>query len=145
MTETTPPIPAPRTGGRPSTLTPRQERFIAHYCATLNGTAAAKAAGFSQKHAHRYAAQLLTMPDVQEDIRCRLQVVGPTEEYIQASLFALCEHESPLVRLRALEILCKVRGLFRETEQSPRELRPMIVMTAREERTPPAVLPPDAG
>lgn len=49
-------------------LTPKQERFCEEYIIDLNGAAAARRAGYSEKTAHEQAAQLLAKLSIQQKI-----------------------------------------------------------------------------
>lgn len=46
-----------------------QERFVDEYLIDLNGTQAAVRAGYSAATANRIAAELLSQPDIQEELR----------------------------------------------------------------------------
>lgn len=50
-------------------LTPKQERFVEEYLVDLNGTQAAIRSGYSPATANRIAAELLSKPDIQEEVR----------------------------------------------------------------------------
>jgi phage terminase small subunit len=49
-------------------LTARQARFVAEYCVSLNATSAAIKAGYSEKGADSWGAQLLSNPKVRAEI-----------------------------------------------------------------------------
>lgn len=54
-------------------LTGRRRRFVAEYLIDLNGSAAAKRAGYSAKTARTIANELLTIPDIQAAITAEQQ------------------------------------------------------------------------
>ena len=63
------PLPAPDAGRTSGRLSPRQSKFAREYVRTLNGTASAKAAGYSAASAHERSHDLLRNPKVQDEIR----------------------------------------------------------------------------
>jgi len=50
-------------------MTPKQQRFVEEYLVDLNGTAAARRAGYSTRAANEQAARLLAKTSVQEAVR----------------------------------------------------------------------------
>lgn len=52
-------------------LTPKQERFVEEYLVDLNGSAAARRAGYSEKTSGPIAQQLLAKTSIQEAIAAR--------------------------------------------------------------------------
>jgi phage terminase small subunit len=56
-----------------STLTDKQQRFVAEYLIDLNATQAAIRAGYSQKTARALGCENLTKPDIQEEIQSAMK------------------------------------------------------------------------
>lgn len=103
----------------PDYITPKQQAFIQHYVSNGgNGTQAAIAAGYSPKGAAVMAHDLLKM----EKIRKRLQPkrdeekerLGLDADWIVSRLMkeAGDKENSEAARVRALELLGKVEGIF---------------------------------
>lgn len=59
-----------------SRLTPKQEKFIDEYLVDLNATQAAIRAGYSAKHAHTIASQLLSKTQVSDEITKRRKALA---------------------------------------------------------------------
>lgn len=49
-------------------MTPKQQRFVEEYLVDLNGSAAARRAGYSERTANRMACENLTKPDIAASI-----------------------------------------------------------------------------
>ena len=106
-------------------LTVRQRKFVTEYLKTGNGTGAAKAAGYQGNSATLavQANRLLRNSNVQEALVAPLIAQDVTKERIVEGLASMAfmevqdrprfEH-----KLRALELLAKHRGMFKESEQS---------------------------
>ena len=103
-------------------LTPKQARFVEEYLLDLNAAAAARRAGYSEKHADSIAAQLLSKTKVfeavQSAIAARSAKAEITAEYVLENLKRLSERcmseeeFAPSAAARALELLGKHLGLF---------------------------------
>lgn len=64
-----------------TTLNDRQRRFVSHYCHSLNATAAAKAAGYSQNAAAEIGYKQMHTPHVAKAIKDQLDKMAmPVEE-----------------------------------------------------------------
>lgn len=78
---------------RPSSLTPRQERFVAEYLVDLNATQAAIRAGYSAKTANREGSRLLSKVDIAARIAAgrsmQLRRLGITSEHVKERLAVL--------------------------------------------------------
>ena len=73
-------------------LNPRQARFVAEYCVSLNATSAAIAAGYSEKSAEYLGYQLLQKPPVRDAIAAKLgKVCGKLEISAQRVLEELAK------------------------------------------------------
>ena len=103
-------------------LTPKQARLVEEYLLDLNAAAAARRAGYSEKHADSIAAQLLSKTKVfeavQSAIAARSAKAEITAEYVLENLKRLSERcmseeaFAPSAAARALELLGKHLGLF---------------------------------
>jgi len=133
-----PPSPAERTekralrrghGGIPLTsttpLTPREERFIAHYLATLNPMAAAKAAGYTgtNRVQSAMAQQVLARPNVQAALQRafiqRMERTAITQDRVLVDL-DVAAHVDPSDLFDAAGQLLPLRAI-------PRHVREAIV------------------
>ena len=111
--------PEPR---RPMPLTPKQRRFAEEYQIDLNGTQAAIRAGYSARTANRIASENLTKPDIAAEIarlqRERAERLELTADWVLSRLRDEAEDRregaTHAGRIRALEILGKHLGLFRD-------------------------------
>jgi phage terminase small subunit len=103
----------------PNYITPKQQAFIKHYMANgNNGTKAAIAAGYSERSARVTACELLKMEKIQkrmqpaqEEQKERLELDA---DWIISRLMkeAGDADNSEAARVRALELLGKVEGIF---------------------------------
>lgn len=74
-------------------LTERQRRFVEAYCATGSPLKAARAAGYSPKHARVYGQDLLKLPHVRAAVEARwgelAHEVGYTQKRVQVEIAAI--------------------------------------------------------
>lgn len=62
--------------GKGAGLTPKEKKFVAHYCIHFNGTAAVKHAGFETVAPGQYAVQLLTKRSIQARVNKVIEGLG---------------------------------------------------------------------
>lgn len=115
-------------------LTEKQKRFIDEYLIDLNATAAAIRAGYSEKTANEIGSQNLVKLSIQKAIAERLkdrqQRTEITQDYVLRNLKKIAEKsmgysDAPhqQAATKALELLGKHLGMFRESVQMDGELR----------------------
>ena len=99
-------------------MTPKQQRFVREYLTDFNGTQAVIRAGYSPRGASVQAVRLLGNAKVQAEIE-RLSKekddeLGLSKDRILHKLaqIAFSDDESTRDSLRALDILCKTRGMY---------------------------------
>lgn len=117
-----PPTRKPRPRNVPRALTERERCFCACYLRLANGTQAAVEAGYSARSAYNQATRLMKKDEVQAEIaRLRAEREVRTAITADAVLHELAaearrhdERASHSARVRALELLGKHLGLFRE-------------------------------
>ena len=103
-------------------LTDRQERFVVEYLATANGAEAARRAGYSEHTAKEIASENLTKPNVKRAITTkRDQLMSDTEDKVgwlveRLTAEATADSNNDSTRVRALEILGKIHGVFAPTQ-----------------------------
>ena len=109
-------------------MTSRQQRFVREYLTDFNATQAAIRAGYSPKGASVQGARLLVNAKVQAEVERLAQQkddeLGLSSERIlhKIAQIAFSEDEETRDSLRALDILCKTRGMYLrkpEVEQEP--------------------------
>jgi phage terminase small subunit len=99
-------------------ITPKQQAFINAYIANGGqGSQAAIAAGYSPKDSRNAAYRMLKLPKIQqrlvEDRERQLERLALDADWIVAKLMKEAENaESDASRVRALELLGKVVGVF---------------------------------
>ena len=106
-------------------MTERQKRFVEEYLVDLNGTAAARRAGYGYKNAGGRACELLRRPDVAQAVadamEARAKRTQIRQDEVLAELKAIAFSEASdcngaalkvAGKLRALELLGKHLGLF---------------------------------
>lgn len=101
-------------------LTIKQLRFVENYVRMGDGTKAAIKAGYSQKSARVSAGQLLDNPLIIEAVERVSQAVNLTNEparnRIEQELYEIVLNAkvdgNTMVLLKALDMLCKVHGLY---------------------------------
>ena len=115
-------------------LTPKQMRFVDEYLIDLNATAAAKRAGYSEKTANEIGTQNLVKLSIQEAIaerqKDRQERTEITQDWVVKNLKKIAERsmehdEAPYMQAanKALELLGKHLGMFRDSVQMDGELR----------------------
>lgn len=103
----------------------KQEVFLQEYLVDMNGSAAARRAGYSHKHARATASKILAKPEaqrfVQEALDKRRQDNELSGERVRSALagiaFAQAEGSAVGHKVRCLELLAKMLGLFDSTPQ----------------------------
>ncbi len=101
-------------------LTPKQQRFVDEYLIDLNGAAAARRAGYSERTARQVAAENLTKPVIMAAITEAQQKLSQRTELTQDWVLTQLRTEaresgegsSHGARVRALELLGKHLGMF---------------------------------
>lgn len=108
----------------PDYITPKQQIFVAEYLA--NGghqTNAAIAAGYGEKSARVTASKLMAMPKIKKRIedaqKQQMERLAISSDWLveQFKLEALNEDSPAAARIRALELLGKVVGIFAPEKQ----------------------------
>ena len=126
-----------------SSLTERERRFVVAYCgdAAGNATRAAELAGYSRRSARFQGSKLATKRNIQIAIDAyRQELARPTiadaverREMLTTMLRAAGQH--PLARLKAVDILNKMDGLYltklANPDGSPLHLVPDAELDAR--------------
>lgn len=122
-------------------ITPKQEKFVDYYIQTANATEAAKLAGYSAKTTYSIGNENLNKPVIKKAIDERLgnlknertaetkevlenltSVIrgNATEEIllsVKGDIRRLTKTPSIRDRLRAIELLCKINGWFKDSSQ----------------------------
>lgn len=106
-------------------LTPKQNRFVEEYLVDLNGSGAARRAGYSEKSACYAARRLLGLPHVAAEVKAAMEqrsvrtkvrqdeVLGQLMDIAMAEASDASGAAVKLTsKLRALELLGKHLGLF---------------------------------
>ena len=99
-------------------LTPKQARFVREYLTDFNATQAVIRAGYSPNGASVQGSRLLAnatvMAEVERLAKCKDDKLGLSNERILAKLaeIAFADDKSTRDALRALDILCKTRGMY---------------------------------
>ena len=96
-------------------LSVKQEMFVRAYCgpARFNAAEAGRIAGYKQPRQMGY--ETLTKPYIRAEVDKYLDSVAVTAPEIIARIFDLASNaENDNDKLRALDMLAKIRGLFRE-------------------------------
>lgn len=124
----------------PKSLTPKQARFVDEYLVDLNATAAAKRAGYSKKTAGSIGQENLKKPEIAKAIEERRRERGErvklSQEYVIKDLMEIVERcmdkeaFNPKGALRALELLGKHLGMFRERVEMGVSLTPADILAA---------------
>lgn len=110
--------------GKGAHLTTLQKRFIDEYLVDYNGSAAVLRAGYKTKNPKQQATENLNHPLVRRYIDERLeekrQKCELSGEYVIQNLIEIAEQTkngNPTAALRALELLGKNLGLFKERQE----------------------------
>jgi len=101
-------------------ITPQQKRFADAYLVHLNGTRAAREAGYSVKSADKIAWKLLRVPQVRVYLDRKMEVEAErnhiNEDAIVRMLVQACHDAANAKqngpRVRGIELLGKMLGLF---------------------------------
>ena len=115
-------------------LTPKQMRFVDEYLIDLNATAAATRAGYSEKNAGKIGPELLGKTRITqalaERLKARQERTEITQDYVLKNLKKIADrasdyHDAPHMQAanKALELLGKHLGMFRDSVQMDGELR----------------------
>lgn len=144
-------------------LTEKQKRFVDEYLVDLNATAAAKRAGYSEKTADRIGPKLVVKSCVSKAIQERMQAreerVNITQDYVLGNLTEIverCMQRRPVLNMggkqvqdeegnnlwafdakganRALELLGKHLGMFKDKVEMDVSLTPASILAAIRER-----------
>ena len=101
----------------------RQKRFCLEYLKDFNATKAAERAGYSKKTANRIGSENLSKLDIKKEIeRLKKKQVEKSELKVADIIdgfkdIAFSVFEKTSDRLKALEMLGKYLGIFKESEQ----------------------------
>ena len=114
-------------------LKPKQARFVRAYIDNGgNATQAAITAGYNQKTARQIGSENLTKPYIQEAIRelteAREKSAGITAEWVRQQIAQIAQNESAKDqdRLKALDMLAKMLGLYEKKEEEQQGIRVVI-------------------
>ena len=110
--------------GKGSKLTDKMATFVDEYMIDLNASQAVLRAGYKTKAPHKMGAKLMNHPLVSAAIaerrRERQEETKLSADYVINKLVAIAnkqEDESPQAALRALELLGKHLGLYRDRQE----------------------------
>ena len=96
-------------------LNTRERLFVEHYLLHENGTRAALAAGYAKSGASVQASRMLDRPRIQEALHRRRANVGvETDEIVAGIAFEAHYAEKAADRLRAYEMLARIKGMFKD-------------------------------
>ena len=106
----------------PDYLTPKQQAFVEHYLISQNGKHAAILAGYSESCAAVQACELLKLPKIKKRIEKKKMEVAERlaidADWIVSRLREeATTAESDATRVRALELLGKVVGIYAPDEK----------------------------
>lgn len=114
-------------------LRPKQARFVRAYIDNGgNATQAAITAGYNPKTARQIAAENLTKPYIEEAIRelteAREKSSGITAEWVRQQIAQIAQKEEAKDqdRLKALDMLAKMLGLYERREEEQQGVRVVI-------------------
>lgn len=114
-------------------LRPKQARFVRAYIDNGgNATQAAITAGYNPKTARQIAAENLTKPYIQEAIRelteAREKSSGITAEWVRQQIAQIAQKEDAKDqdRLKALDMLAKMLGLYEKRDEEQQGIRVVI-------------------
>lgn len=112
------------TGGKGSVLTAKMTRFIDEFFVDMNGSEAAKRAGYSHKNVNRTATSLLNHPLIKKEMDRRMdkkrQNSEVRAEYLINKLLKIIENteeDNPQAALRAIELAGKSIALWKERQE----------------------------
>ena len=103
-------------------LTPKQRRFVNEYLLDLNGSAAARRAGYSPRTSGEQASRLLRKVSIRQAIQSAFEErgvrAGIDADYVVLRLRELAEFApSAAARIRALELLGRHLGMFQKVRR----------------------------
>lgn len=114
----------PPAKGRGARLTPLMERFIEEFLIDMVGSKAVIRAGYKTKNPNRIATELMQHPLVKAEIEKkkaeRRERMGLSADYVLTKLQNIAEEtekENPQAALRALELLGKHLGLYKDRQE----------------------------
>lgn len=121
-------------------LTPLQRRFVDQYLIHRNGALAAREAGYAPTHSNRIATKLLSLVHVKQAMEQRLSVIqaseGITEDWIRKQIQSIAlDGKNDSDRLRALELLGKDKGMFKDKLETSAINLFNIIDSARQVKT----------
>lgn len=110
--------------GKGSKLTAKMQNFVDEYFVDFNGAAAVRRAGYKSSNPNKLAGKLLLHPLVAEAIaekkKERQEKTELSAEYVIQKLIAISdkqEESNPNASLRALELLGKHLGLYKDRQE----------------------------
>jgi phage terminase small subunit len=114
-------------------LKPKQARFVREYIDNGgNATQAAIAAGYAEKNARGIGSENLTKPHIKEAIRelseAREKSSGITAEWVRQQIAQIAQKEEAKDqdRLKALDMLAKMLGLYERRDEEQQGIRVVI-------------------
>jgi phage terminase small subunit len=120
-------------------LKPKQARFVREYIDNGgNATQAAIAAGYAEKNARGIGSENLTKPHIKEAIRelteAREKSSGITAEWVRQQIAQIAQKEEAKDqdRLKALDMLAKMLGLYERRDEEQQGIRVVIEDEAEE-------------
>lgn len=110
--------------GKGSRISPKMVMFVNAYMVHFSGPKAVLEAGYKTKNPRLIATELLNHPHVMKEIKERMterrEKSELSAEYVIQKLIAICdatEEDNPQAALRALELLGKNLGLYRDRQE----------------------------
>lgn len=120
-------------------LKPKQARFVRAYIDNGgNATQAAITAGYNQRSARQIGAENITKPAIQEAIRelteAKEKASGITAEWVRQQIAQIAQKEEAKDqdRLKALDMLAKMLGLYERRDEEQQGIRVVIEAEARD-------------
>jgi len=120
-------------------LKPKQARFVREYIDNGgNATQAAIAAGYAERNARGIGSENLTKPHIKEAIRelteAREKSSGITAEWVRQQIAQIAQKEEAKDqdRLKALDMLAKMLGLYERRDEEQQGIRVVIEDEAEE-------------
>lgn len=111
-------------------LTEQQSAFIDHYLQTMNATAAARAAGYSERTARQQGSRLLSNVVVQAEMRRRLVDIRQSR---RISIEGVLDQLGRLAYADARKLYAKGGG-FKSPDDWPDDIAPRVAGVETEER-----------
>lgn len=110
--------------GKGSKLTSKMQNFVDEYFVDFNGAAAVRRAGYKSSNPNKLAGKLLNHPLVAEAVaekkKERQEKTELSAEYVIQKLISIAdkrEEDNPNASLRALELLGKHLGLYKDRQE----------------------------